>query len=47
MGLIGWSLGLRATGHPLLQEIVGALASVHLFLLENHVFGRMLVKRDS
>jgi O-antigen/teichoic acid export membrane protein len=47
VGLIGWSLGLRVTGHPLLQEIVGALDSVHRFLLGNHIFGRMLAKRDS
>jgi O-antigen/teichoic acid export membrane protein len=47
MALIGWSLGLRVTRHPLLREIVGALNSVYRFLLGTHVFGRMLAKRDS
>jgi O-antigen/teichoic acid export membrane protein len=47
IGLTGWSLGLWVTGHPFLQEIIGALDSVHRFLVGNHVFGRMLAKRDS
>jgi O-antigen/teichoic acid export membrane protein len=47
MGLIGWLLGLWVTGHPFLQEIIGALDSVHRFFIGNHVVGRVLAKRDN
>jgi hypothetical protein len=46
MGLIGWSLGLRVTRHPFLQEIIRALDTVRRYSIGNHVLARRLAKRD-